>query len=419
MKTRIRYEVGPYLLIGVDSSMALIDEENTSSGVVASLTEALDLCPSALVNSLDMLTRSQEPSSFAAVIALNDSLMRVVVSGSMSALVEFASGTLKLEPFGGAVLSLVLPACDVLYLQPNSFESLVVGGDDLADTTTRATRCALELKERTHLAVPAALTKPKSNIAITPPSGTDPMSTVGVAEGTKVHIDPPVVQQVQETNAENDPSEIQADPIPITRNDTPGQSDSSQRWTSSEHVAASNAKSSLVRPSDSANPLPPPPPRPSKAEADLLPAHKAVQAQQAPVSALTPPPSPPVSVPVTPLAQPPKSQRQAILITDDGISHAITQDTIIGREPETHPSVQDGSALAWRLPDPSLELSRSHLGVYLKNSIVTVRDLGSSNGSILLRAGQDCAIPIYSSAETLIQTGDRILLGKRTIELHM
>lgn len=357
MKTRIRFESGTYLLAGSTTSIALIDETQTSPEVTAALSQAVTADPAVLINSLESLASSQQPSSFAAALALGDSLIRVVVTGSMVALVEFTSGTVTLEPFGGAMLSLVLPTCDVIYLQSGTGDALIAGGHDLVDgQIQRASRAVLELRERTHLDTPAAKSPRTPNTGSRSQPGSQPQAV------SEVVSEPAPESSSASPEGVGSVSEI-ITPIPITRNPN-----------------RDYGEGAVLAPH-----LPPPPPAPKNRPTT----HRSGDANGV----------------------------VGVLVTDDGITHDLVGDVIIGREPETHRYVQEGSAEPLRLPDPSLELSRAHLGIFLDGNKVTVRDLGSSNGSILLRAKDDEPTPIYSSASTIFEVGDRILLGKRTIEL--
>lgn len=130
---------------------------------------------------------------------------------------------------------------------------------------------------------------------------------------------------------------------------------------------------------------------------------------------LPPPPASPVppmpgpAVPPDPTGPTQSSQRSAgpvlVLRFDAGtLSVRAGEQVILGREPS------GGQAHRVEVvPGDASTVSKAHLLVSFDGSVATVEDLGSTNGSVLLR-GEDQR-PLEPNVATSVRPGDRVELG--------
>lgn len=109
-----------------------------------------------------------------------------------------------------------------------------------------------------------------------------------------------------------------------------------------------------------------------------------------------------------------------LLVVDDGTTHSLAYDLIIGRDPASHPDIRSGSAGAIVLTDPSLALSRRHARIVLHEWSVYVTDLDSSNGTWLNRGAnpQDWRRVSNTSTEAVLP-GDRLRVGGRVLQVEL
>jgi hypothetical protein len=103
-----------------------------------------------------------------------------------------------------------------------------------------------------------------------------------------------------------------------------------------------------------------------------------------------------------------------VLLVDDGRGYLLDRDYVIGREPLLDGDVAAGRATPLPLSDPESSVSRLHLRVSLVGWQVEVRDLGSSNGSVLYRAGGPRTLAPVDAA--VLDPGARVGVGRRTVQ---
>lgn len=104
-----------------------------------------------------------------------------------------------------------------------------------------------------------------------------------------------------------------------------------------------------------------------------------------------------------------------VLLLDDGTGFTLDKDYIVGREPVLDGDVAAGRARPLRIPDPGGTVSRLHLRISLIGWQVEVRDLNSSNGSVLnLPNGAERKLAPGDSA--VIEPGTKIGVGHRSIQ---
>lgn len=105
-----------------------------------------------------------------------------------------------------------------------------------------------------------------------------------------------------------------------------------------------------------------------------------------------------------------------VLVTDDGTTHPLARDLVVGRAPEGDESVAAGLAGTLVLPDPLV--SRVHARVTLHDWQVRVTDTGSANGTFLLPHGQASWTRLEPGAETTVTPGSAIAFGRREVRYY-
>ena len=108
-----------------------------------------------------------------------------------------------------------------------------------------------------------------------------------------------------------------------------------------------------------------------------------------------------------------------LFLLDDGGAIPIATDLLIGRDATTHPDVAAGTRQAVLLTDASNVVSRHHLAITLHEWTVTVADLGSANGTILINAKTGLAQPLITDQATPMEAGDRLQIGPRILQLEL
>jgi hypothetical protein len=104
-----------------------------------------------------------------------------------------------------------------------------------------------------------------------------------------------------------------------------------------------------------------------------------------------------------------------VLLLDDGTAFTLDRDYVLGREPVLDGDVATGLARPLRITDPNGTVGRVHLRVSLVGWQVTVKDLGSVNGSVVyLAAGGEDKLSPHESV--VIAPGTRIGIGRRTLQ---
>lgn len=105
-----------------------------------------------------------------------------------------------------------------------------------------------------------------------------------------------------------------------------------------------------------------------------------------------------------------------VLVTDDGTTHAVASDLVVGRSPDTDESVVAGDAGTLTLSDPLV--SRVHARVTLHDWQVRVTDAGSANGTFVLPPGKTSWIRLEPGVEMTVQPGSAIAFGRREVRYY-
>lgn len=108
-----------------------------------------------------------------------------------------------------------------------------------------------------------------------------------------------------------------------------------------------------------------------------------------------------------------------LFLLDDGGAIPIATDLLIGRDATTHRDVADGTRQAVLLTDASNVVSRHHLAITLDEWTVTVADLDSANGTVLINAKSGLAQPLVANQPVAMDAGDRLQIGPRTLQLEL
>lgn len=108
-----------------------------------------------------------------------------------------------------------------------------------------------------------------------------------------------------------------------------------------------------------------------------------------------------------------------LFLLDDGGAIPIATDLLIGRDATTHADVIAGSRQAVLLTDASNVVSRHHLAITLEEWTVTVADLGSANGTVVVNAKTGLAQTMVPNQRIAMEAGDRLQIGPRTLQLEL
>lgn len=108
-----------------------------------------------------------------------------------------------------------------------------------------------------------------------------------------------------------------------------------------------------------------------------------------------------------------------VLLLDDGTTHSIDTDMIVGREPQFHAAVVAGQVEPVIVLDQELNLSREHFSIRLDGWDVMVMDLNSSNGTYLMRHNTPVWEQISATHETAVSAGDRLRAGARVFQIQL
>ncbi|WP_078062411.1 FHA domain-containing protein [Actinomyces provencensis] len=98
------------------------------------------------------------------------------------------------------------------------------------------------------------------------------------------------------------------------------------------------------------------------------------------------------------------------LVISTGETVPLDRDVIIGRRPRYVSQSGRPEAHLVPVPSPNQQISRTHCEVRVDGWDVRVRDLGSNNGTFLMRTGQE-PVRISESAPLIVRPGDVIDLG--------
>ncbi len=108
-----------------------------------------------------------------------------------------------------------------------------------------------------------------------------------------------------------------------------------------------------------------------------------------------------------------------LFLLDDGGAIPIATDLLIGRDATTHADVVSGARQAVLLTDASNVVSRHHLAITLHEWTVTVADLGSANGTLLIDAQTGASQPLIPNQPAPMEAGDRLQIGPRILQLEL
>ncbi len=104
-----------------------------------------------------------------------------------------------------------------------------------------------------------------------------------------------------------------------------------------------------------------------------------------------------------------------VLVVDDGSVFTLSDDYVVGREPENSEDVQAHAALPLPLEDPNHTLSRVHAKIVLQGWDVRVLDVNSANGTFIAKPGETDWTRLTPGEPTTILPGTRISLGGRSV----
>lgn len=102
----------------------------------------------------------------------------------------------------------------------------------------------------------------------------------------------------------------------------------------------------------------------------------------------------------------------AVLAFDSGAMHWFTGSCVLGRNPSVGPGF---TAIA--VPDLSRTLSKTHIALVLHGDTVTVRDLGSTNGTTI-ESGNGTRLDLTPGMEVEIEVGSTVLFGDHAFRLN-
>ena len=180
---------------------------------------------------------------------------------------------------------------------------------------------------------------------------------------------------------------------------------------------AQAAPSPVVEPAAPVAPAPPEAPQPLSrphAPADPQPAAPAVAPQSPPTQEVPPVRSePPAASHAAAHAQPivamPGTAQWRVSF-DTGESFVVAGLALVGRKPEPRPGEAVAHLVA--LPSHDMSLSKTHAQFQVvPDGALVVMDRGSTNGSVLIRAG--VSRPLGARKPATLREGDRVRFGDR------
>ncbi len=99
------------------------------------------------------------------------------------------------------------------------------------------------------------------------------------------------------------------------------------------------------------------------------------------------------------------------IILSTGEEVPLDQDIIIGRRPRSTPTAGRAPARLAIVPSPGKKISRSHCELRIDDWDVRLHDLGSQNGTLLMRPGQ-APVRLDGSVAMVLKPGDVVELGE-------
>lgn len=106
-----------------------------------------------------------------------------------------------------------------------------------------------------------------------------------------------------------------------------------------------------------------------------------------------------------------------MLVLDDGTSHLITGDTVLGRDPEHSEQARRG-LIPLRVPDTSGGMSRAHAELLLVDWDVTLVDRGSTNGTHTRLPGYPAWVRLPPNRPMVLVPGIEISIGNRVLRFE-
>lgn len=106
-----------------------------------------------------------------------------------------------------------------------------------------------------------------------------------------------------------------------------------------------------------------------------------------------------------------------MLVLDDGSSHVLTVDTVLGRDPEHSEQAMRGLA-PLKVDDSSGGMSRAHAELLLIDWDVTLLDRGSTNGTRTRMAGYRDWVRLTPNQPMVLVPGTEILIGNRVLRFE-
>lgn len=134
-----------------------------------------------------------------------------------------------------------------------------------------------------------------------------------------------------------------------------------------------------------------------------------------------PAPAPPAPAPIDALddrttVAPPRKPRGAWrLALPDGSTHPVAGTTVIGRQPDV--AAAPGATATLVIDDPDGLMSKSHAVIELAGGRLSVRDLDSTNGVVVL-AADGSETEVSSESATQLDVGFEVELGSFVIRIE-
>ncbi|WP_417509074.1 FHA domain-containing protein [Microbacterium sp.] len=131
--------------------------------------------------------------------------------------------------------------------------------------------------------------------------------------------------------------------------------------------------------------------------------------------ATAPEPPAPAPQPAAPAPEPaaPAPEPTVRLALDSGDAYVLAEPMIFGRNPDETGTF--GAAQRVAVSDDTRSVSKTHFAIRLSASGIEVEDLGSTNGTFILRAGVETQVP--SGAALIAAPGDVVRFGDRTMTI--
>ncbi|MBE6484416.1 MAG: FHA domain-containing protein [Actinomycetaceae bacterium] len=126
-------------------------------------------------------------------------------------------------------------------------------------------------------------------------------------------------------------------------------------------------------------------------------------------------PAQPPNFPAQPGAAPVFAAR-ARLIFDDGTVRYLNGTLVLGRNPAPDPAHQGADMLP--ITDPSRSVSKTHVALTLRDGMVLVEDLRSTNGTVVVAAGGEPQ-QVTPGNPVWARDGDSVILGGRRLKVGM